>query len=256
MMTAEQITALLQTDTLGRTLKVYDSLPSTNDTAKACTATLPHGAVIIADTQVCGRGRRGRTFFSPQGNGIYMSVALHTPFTAEDVGLLTSLTAVAVAEAIELLCDVAVQIKWVNDLLIGGKKVCGILTEGQYDSERGHYTNTVIGIGINVSGNTFPPPLDSIATSLQTACGTYLHRAPLIAAILQRLEWHLTHMESGTFLQQNRRRSAVLGKTVTVITAADEYPAMAVDIDNKGQLVVKTDTETITLSSGEVSLKL
>lgn len=254
VLTADAVTALLHTKKLGKALAVYGELASTNDTAKAIAATANHGTVIIADHQSAGRGRRGRVFFSPRGRGIYMSVILREHLSADRVGLLTTAAAVAVARAIESLIPVQVQIKWVNDLLINGKKVCGILTEGTPNGDGCDFA--VVGIGVNVSTVDFPTEIETVASSLLRECGKAPDRAALIAAILQELETVLEQMESGAFLEESRRRSAVLGKPVTVIRGNETFAATAIAIDDSGALVVETDTDTKTLSSGEVSLRL
>ena len=256
-LSAQRITARLKTERLGRVLEVAALLPSTPDVAKLrAAAGAPHGTVIVADHQSAGRGRRGRQFFSPPGCGVYMSVILRDGLSAEKVGLLTSAAAVAVAEAIEGVLPVTVQIKWVNDLLIDGKKICGILTEGSLHAENGDYEYAVLGIGVNVGTVAFPPELEPVATSLQAAGGAAVDRAALIAAILVRLEQTLATMGDGAFLAESRRRSAVLGKTVTVLQGNDRYPARAVEIDSQGRLVVETAAGRRTLLSGEVSLRL
>lgn len=253
--TAAAVKARLHTTELGRTLTVYPALPSTNDTAKAIAATAAHGTVILAEHQTAGRGRKGRAFFSPPGCGLYMSVILRERLTAARVELLTSAAAVAVANAIEGLVPAAVQIKWVNDLLIDGKKVCGILTEGAPNAA-GEYDFAVIGIGVNISTVDFPPELDAVASSLLRACGTAPDRAALAAAILHALETVLADMESGAFLKETRRRSAVLGKTVTVVRGNETFLAQAIEIDDKGALIVETAGGRQRLCSGEVSLRL
>lgn len=248
-MQKETICAALQTKVLGHTLYFHPFTASTNDEAKRMAATAPNGTVIIAAHQTAGRGRKGRSFYSPNGCGIYMSVIIKRDLPLNRTGLLTSAVAVAVARAIETLTPATVHIKWVNDLLICGKKVCGILCESTPDA-------IIIGIGVNVSTLQFPPEIEKIASSLLKESGTAPDRAVLIAAILSELEMLLDRFEDGAFLEESRRRSAVLGKTVTVLRGNETFSALAVAIDEGGGLVVKTETDTLTLSSGEVSLRL
>ncbi len=250
---AQAVKALLDTHTLGNTIEFYEQLPSTNDTAKACASTAAHGTVILADRQTAGRGRFTRQFFSPQQDGIYMSVILRHGIKTDTVGLLTCATAVAVARAIEALIPATVHIKWVNDLLIHGKKVCGILTEASLTPD-GTYDFAVIGIGINVSTLQFPAELDAIASSLLKECGVCPDRAALCAAVLRELETVLDKLESRAFLQESRTRSAVLGKDITVICGDRHYTAHALDIDDDGGLVVQTENGIHTVRSGEVSV--
>ena len=252
---AQMVRALLDTAMLGNTIEFYEQVPSTNDMAKAGAATAAHGTVIIADRQTAGRGRFTRQFFSPQQDGIYMSVMLKQGVRADTVGLLTSAAAVAVARAIERLIHATVHIKWVNDLLINDKKVCGILTEASLAPD-GTYDFAVIGIGINVSTMQFPAELDAIASSLLKECGVCPDRAALCATVLQELETVLSDLESRAFLQESRTRSAVLGKDITVICGDKRYTAHALDIDNNGGLVVQTENGMHTLCSGEVSVRV
>lgn len=249
MILEQDIRSLLRTSTLGGSLSVYDTLPSTNDLAKSIIADAENGTVIVAAHQTAGRGRRGRTFFSPEGCGVYMSVLLKQVFAPEAIGLLTSAVAVAVARAIERLSPVTVQIKWVNDLLIHGKKVCGILAEGTPHG-------VVIGIGINVSTTDFPADIAHIASSILHECGEAPSRTALVAAVLQELETVLAHLNDGAFLQESRTRSAVIGREVTVLRGEETFQATAVAIDDGGALVVQTENGTQTLFSGEVSLRL
>ncbi len=248
-METQRITTALHTKAFGRQIDAFDSLPSTNTFLKE-KADAPHGAVVIATNQTAGRGRRGRDFFSPQG-GLYMSIRIHRAFTAQTVGLLTSAAAVAVAQAIESLCPVSVQIKWVNDLLIHGKKVCGILTEGAAADGW-----AVVGIGVNVNTADFPAALADIATSLYKESGKVISCEQLAAAILNALEPLVDDIENGVFLQETRRRSAVIGKDITVMRGDETFAAHAVDIDDAGGLVIQRGQTLTVLTSGEVSIRV
>ncbi len=256
-MTAKSIQTKLTTQTLGRRLHTFDTLPSTSDHLKSLAAEdAPHGTAVIARHQSAGRGRRGRVFYSPKGDGVYMSVLLSGPIPATQSGRITCAAAVAVAEAIESLIPTSVQIKWVNDLLIDGKKVCGILTEGELNPATGTLDHAVLGIGINLSTADFPPELRGIATSLVLATGVAPDPAALIAAVLNRLEEVLNAIDTGDFFEEYRRRCVVLGKTVTVLRGNEHFSARALAVDDDGWLQVQTDTGTVTLSSGEVSIRL
>lgn len=242
-------TAALQTNCFGRYLEVFDTLPSTNTYLKEHSA-LPHGAVVLAANQTAGRGRRGRTFFSPSG-GLYMSVLIHRRLTAQTVGLLTSATAVATAQAIEAFCPVTVGIKWVNDLLINNKKVCGILAEGAPADGW-----AVIGVGINVNTPVFPQELGTIATSLYKESGNTVSAERLAATVLNMLEPLVDNVENAAFLEETRRRSVVIGKEITVLRGNETFTARAVGIDDTGGLIIEKDGNTAVLTSGEVSVRL
>lgn len=245
----DTIKAALNTAYCGRHLEIFETLPSTNTYIKEHLA-LPHGATVIARSQTAGRGRKGRTFVSDEG-GLYMSLLLRRTLTAKTVGLLTSAAAVAVAEAIENLAPVSVQIKWVNDLLIHGKKVCGILAEGSVADGW-----AIVGIGVNLAAVTFPKDLKEVATTVQNECGKTVSPAALAAEILNRLEPILDTAEDGAFLEETRKRSAVIGKDITVYRGAETFPAHAVGIDQAGGLVIITQHGEETLTSGEVSIRL
>ena len=211
---------------------------------------------MIADSQSGGKGRLGRSFFSPEHAGIYLTVILRPDCAPDRAGLLTSLAAVAAARAVEKISGADVKIKWVNDLYLNGKKICGILTEGGLGLEAGRLEYAVVGIGINVNRMEFPPELREIATSVGNETGTSPDRNRLIAEILNELDGLYGDLETGAFLEESRRRSNVIGREVTVIEGGRKYPAKAVDIDGQGRLVIKTEEGRTCLNYGEVSLKL
>ena len=247
----------LHTKQLGSKIHIFPAIDSTNKKAKSMAgAGAPNGTVIIAETQSGGHGRYGRPFFSPEKSGIYMSVLLRPHMLPEDALLLTSCAAVAVAEAIESLADVSVQIKWVNDLLIHQKKICGILTEAGIGFENGVLDYVVIGIGVNTGAVTFPDELADIATSIENESGCPISRNRLIAEILNALEHHIATMNDKAFLEESRRRSILIGQNINVITMNETYPAKAVAIDDHGFLIVEADGRRFALNSGEVSTRL
>ena len=243
----------LHTAVFGQNLQVEAVLPSTNTTARALAANgAPEGTVVVAAAQTAGRGTRSRSFFSPQG-GVYMSAILR-PREADGC-LITSCAAVAVARAIERLCPLKVQIKWVNDLYVGGKKLCGILTEAGFTPDN-TLDYVVLGIGVNVAAVNFPAEIADIATSLGNE-GCAVDRNALIAAILEEWERAYTTIGSGDFLAESRARSCVLGRQITVSRGNERFEAVAREIDDQGHLVVQTtDGNTVTLHSGEVSIRI
>lgn len=207
------------------------------------------GVTLIVDRQTAGRGRLGRSFHSPEG-GLYLSTLLHP--VDPDPGQITCCAAVAAARAIESLCDANIDIKWVNDLYLNGRKVAGILAEGVLSPD-GTLTAVVLGIGINVGKMTFPDDLQPIATSLGNE-GFALAREDLAAAFLNELT---TVLADPTAMEEYRRRNMVLGRQVTVMQGGETYPATAEAITDEGHLLVRTrDDNTHELSSGEVSIRL
>lgn len=237
-------------------IKIYKSLESTNKTAKEmAVAGAEHGTVIIADSQTKGRGRYSRSYFSPSG-GLYMSIILRPEvLNFENPTSVTAFAAVAVCEAIESVSEKTPKIKWVNDILIDGKKVCGILTEAVTDFESGSLDWIVLGIGINVYIKTedFPDDLQSSATSIFPNEKMFGVRNKLSAEIINRiLGFEIMPREAEVF-QKYKKRLAMPGNQVTVIQNKSEYKATVIDIDAVGHLVVKDENgEIITLSSGEI----
>ncbi len=253
-LTESAIRQHLHTSCFGNVLYVEPRLPSTNTTARSLAdAGTAEGTVVVAREQSAGRGTRSRSFFSPQG-GVYLSLVLRPH--PQDVPLITSCAAVAVARAIERCCPLTVHIKWVNDLYINGKKVCGILTEAGLNPATHLPDYIILGIGVNVAVTAFPPEIATIATSLADE-GCAIDRASLIAAILE--EWEHAYATIGTraFLEESRRRSCVLGKRLTISQGNANYTATAEAITNDGHLTVRTlFGDTRTLCSGEVSIHL
>ena len=237
-------------------IKIYKTLESTNKTAKEmAVAGAEHGTVIIADSQTKGRGRYSRSYFSPSG-GLYMSIILRPEvLNFENPTSVTAFAAVAVCEAIESISEKTPKIKWVNDVLIDEKKVCGILTEAVTDFESGSLDWIVLGIGINVYIKTedFPDDLQTSATSIFPNEKMFGVRNKLSAEIINRiLGYDITPREAEIF-RKYKNRLAMLGNQVTVIQNKNEYKATVIDIDAVGHLVVKNENgEIITVSSGEI----
>lgn len=253
--TEEGIRARLHTAVFGHPLTVRPQLPSTNAALRTLAEDgAPEGTALLAVRQTAGRGRRGRAFHSPAG-GIYLSVLLR-PQPGTDTGRITSCAAVAVARAIERLCPLRVQIKWVNDLFVGGRKVCGILAEGGIDPANGALRYVVLGIGIDVAAQSFPPPLDAVATTLENE-GAAVEPDALAAAVLEEWERAYAAIGDGAWLDESRRRSLILGRTVTVERGSERFCGTADAIDGEGHLhVITPDGRTAVLSSGEVSIRL
>ena len=251
------IRAYLATECFGREMEVHACLDSTNLRAKALAAAgAPHGFLVAADSQTAGRGRLGRSFWSPEGSGVYMTLVLRPQCAAERAPMITSLAAVATARAVEKLSGADVKIKWVNDLYIGDKKICGILSEAGFGPDAGKPDYVVVGIGVNTAQTEFPPELRDIASSVGNETGAAPDRNELIAGICKELEALYGDLETGRFLEESRRRSNVIGRDVLVLRNGEKYPAKALEIDGQGRLVVRTETGTETLGFGEVSLKL
>ena len=255
--TVEGIRRYLTQHELGGEIELHECIDSTNTRAKMLAAQgAAHGTLVCARAQTGGRGRLGRSFHSPEGTGIYMSLVLRPQLPAEQAMLITSMTAVAVARAIERLAQIEVQIKWVNDLYIAGKKVCGILCEAGIDFQAGRLDYAVVGIGVNTAKMAFPEEIAQIATSVGNACGREISKARLAAEICNCMEELYGQLETAEFMEESRARSCVIGRDVWVIRGDERYSAHAVDIDDQGGLVVETEAGRQIIRSGEVSIRV
>ena len=240
---------------------VRNSVASTNTLLREMAAkNLPEGYVLTAEEQTQGKGRMGRSFHSPAKHGIYLSLLLRpASYKTDDSSLITCAAAVATARAIEAITNLQVGIKWVNDLLIGEKKVCGILTEATFDMESGRIDNAVLGIGVNISKpkEGYPDDLESVATSLIDRHNNFDGiRCRLIAAILDEFWGFYVNLSAREFLSEYKARSILLGKDIMVVSNDSIAPAKALDIDDACRLIVRFDNgETTVLSSGEVSIR-
>lgn len=238
----------------------FEILPetdSTNNYAKELAISGKRNrTVVITEKQNGGKGRLGRPFYSPEGNGLYMSVLCRPEINVDCAPLITSFTAVAVAKAIEKLSGQDVNIKWVNDVYMNGKKICGILTEAGFDFEGGTVDYAVIGIGINVLGTDFPEELINIATSIEKETGLKISRNDLAAEVLNNLENMSCEIKNKKYLDTYRKKSNVIGKRIKVTYGSQVFYAEALDINENAALIVKTEAGIKTLNSGEVSIKL
>jgi len=237
----------------------FEELDSTNRYVKELAAGgAPEGTVVIANKQSAGRGRLGRSFFSPEEKGIYMSVLLRPDIALERAVLITSMAAVAVAGAIETVSGLDAKIKWVNDIFLNQKKVCGILTEAGINQNTGSLDYAVLGIGVNVGSMVFPEELAGIATSVSNECGVEISKERLTEEILKELEVWYPSLWTGSFLEESKRRSILLGKEILVMDSQAEcgfYPAKAVDLNELGNLVIERNGVRSILNSGEVSIR-
>ena len=240
-------------------LRVFDSVDSTNLVLrKLANEGAAEGTVVIAAEQTGGRGRKGRSFYSPQGTGVYVSLLLKPKIAPDDATLITTTAAVAVCEAVEALSGEPAGIKWVNDVFLRGKKVCGILTEGSFDMESGQFEYAILGTGINVfepSGG-FPEEIREVAGSVLTSPAPDAKNR-VIAEYLNRFLPLYRQLGAATTNAEYRRRSFVLGKMVNVLAGESITPARAIDVDDHCRLIVEfADGHREALSSGEISVRV
>lgn len=236
-------------------LIILKAIDSTNNEAKRMTADGFRGnALIVANEQTKGRGRLGKSFYSPKNTGIYMTFLFSTDVKMSNAIQVTTATAVAVVRAIESLTNVRPTIKWVNDVYIGSKKVCGILTEAVTDFETGLVQSIIIGIGINISTEDFPEQIENIACSLGV---NGLSRNKVIAAVSNELLAICSNFDNKSYIKTYRDHSLILGKSIDFYKNNVKYNAVAVDIDSTGGLIVKLPNgRTEILNSGEITVRL
>lgn len=253
----QSIVPNLKTKALGRKIDVFKTIDSTNSFAKSLAQLgAVHGTTVVSEVQTQGRGRMGKSFYSPVGPGIYMSIVLRPQLSVDHSLLITSCAAVAVAEAVERLSGLDCKIKWVNDIYAGGKKLCGILTEASVNVEQGGLEYAIVGIGINVQNTSFPPNIEGIATSIRMETGKHISRSLLTAEILNCFEKRLETITDKDMLEEYRRRSNVIGERIE-ITSGSETPAAAncIGIDGNGRLLVRFDSgEEKALTSGTIRI--
>ncbi|AOY75156.1 biotin--[acetyl-CoA-carboxylase] ligase [Clostridium formicaceticum] len=248
----------LRTKEIGQEILLFDSVDSTNNYSKKIAKDAIHGTVVIGEEQTGGRGRLGRNWSSPKGEGIWMSIILKPSIPPTEGMKMTQIAAASVCKAIREAAGVEGYIKWPNDIVVGGKKVCGILTEMAGELNKIDYL--IVGIGINVNNQSFPEEFKDIATSLTIEKGKKIDRKTLIACILKEFETLYQHYIDRRTLDETleiiRLYSAVLGKTVRIIKGEQELKGRVLEINDEGLLKVQLeDGKEELLVSGEVSIR-
>ncbi len=239
---------------------IYQRVSSTNTILREkANSGAPEGCMVLANEQSSGKGRMGRSFYSPVGSGIYMSLLLRPKnCSGNDAVKITTLAAVAVCEAIEAVSGEKAQIKWVNDVFVKGKKVCGILTEGSFSLENGALDYAVLGVGINL----YPPAgglPDDISNTAGSVFGNVVSDAKnrMVAAFLKSFYSYKNSEPPTGYAQKYKERSLVIGKRVTLVSANTTREALVTDIDEDCRLIVQYDDGTIgCCSSGEIRVRL
>ena len=237
---------------------VYKTIASTNSEAKLLAVqNAVHGTTVISEEQTKGRGRFGRDFFSPSDSGIYMSIILKPKLNIENSVLVTTAAAVAVCHAIDKYSHDTPMIKWVNDIFIGDRKVCGILTEAVTNFESGMMDSVIVGIGVNVKTKKegFPSELQNIAGSVFDDDNSFI-RNQLSAEIINNVLKISRNLEERSFMETYKQRSMILGEHILYKKDNSWHEGYASDIDDCGGLIVYTsEGQKIILNSGEVSIK-
>lgn len=249
---------LLTTQSIGRAENIVQyTLTSTNTVLKECARKgTPHGSVCLCEQQTAGRGRLGRAWSSPAESGVWCSVLLRPRLSPEDAPLVTFCAALAMAKAVQSLCALDVRIKWPNDVVLQGRKLCGVLLEMGFDATGSMYV--IAGTGLNVRRGAYPEELADRAIALEEACQPP-ERSTLIAVYLNALEELLAAVERGGLSgisAEYRRLSCTLGSEVQVIGTAETFTGVAVDVDAAGALLVRTEKgELRRVLAGDVSVR-
>ncbi len=257
-LSAEAVRSGLDSTDTERKIIVLDETDSTNNEAKKLAAEgVPHGTVVIADSQTAGRGRLDRQFVSPAGKGLYMSIIIRPESDIKFAPMITSAAAVAAAIAVENICDSEVQIKWVNDLYMNGKKICGILTEAAVNTDGKSLEYVIVGIGINVRSisDELEDELKLRASSIEDETGKILDRNVLCAAVLNELDTWLGKIEDRSYITEYRQREFLTGKRIIAESGGKIITGTAVGIDRNANLMVELPNgDIINLNSGEANL--
>jgi len=245
---------------LWKDILVYDLVSSTNELAMSLAAkkNLMSNTVIIADSQKKGKGRLGRAWVSPPGRNIYMSVAFKPRLYTRDATMLTLLTAVACVHAIKKITGLSVSIKWPNDLVFAGKKLGGILSEIRADIDKVNLAVLGIGINVNIEKEDFTDDIRPLATSIKEETGEYCSRDELVIEVLRQMERFyslLINLGKHTLLNEWKKLSSTLGKSVKVVIGDETLTGLAEDIDDNGMLILKLDSGLRRqISAGDITL--
>ena len=259
LMTEAEIKSLMHTEWVAKEVLYFDTIDSTNIKAQELVEKgYPSGTLVVADKQESGKGRRGRSWVSPSGTGIFMTLMIKPDINPNNASMLTLVAALAVAKAITSVTGEEALIKWPNDIVVNGKKVCGILTEmnAQFD----YINHIVVGIGINVHNESFPEEISQMASSLMIeAGGKRFHRAQIIAETMSYFEqYYDTFLKTQDLSALVREYDELLvnrNKSVRVLDPKEPFDGKAMGITPKGELIVDTWESRKLVSSGEVSVR-
>lgn len=254
-----ELESSMYTEWAGRNILYFDETDSTNTEAKkAAEAGSPHGMLVAADYQLAGKGRRGKSWTSPHGAGLWMTLVMRPQIHPSAASALTLVAAMAVSEGIDEAAGIRTEIKWPNDIVCGGKKLCGILTEMSTELECINYV--VTGIGINVNTQKFPEEIKETATSLYLEKGERVSRSKLAGSIMAAYERYydifMKTCDMSGLKEEYNERLVNKGRVVRVIKTEEEYMGTSLGIDETGELLVKTeDGQVQNVISGEVSVR-
>jgi BirA family biotin operon repressor/biotin-[acetyl-CoA-carboxylase] ligase len=246
-----------KTMVIGRDIQLLPTAVSTNTRAMELAATgAADGTVVIAETQTGGKGRLGRTWISPRGN-LYLSVILRPDIPMHKAPLITLMGAVAVASSIRETLGLAAGIKWPNDILIAGKKVCGLLTEMSAEQDRIRHVVLGIGIDVNMPIEELPPVIRALTTTLAAEAGRTIDRTVFLRTLLVSLdhEYHVFLKDPAAVLREWESFNVTIGNRVAISGAGESIEGLAQGIDPEGRLIIKQDDGSLhTVAAGDVTI--
>lgn len=255
VLNAEEIQSWLTTEYFGRNAVCVHETDSTNDLAKR-ESSMPEGTVFTADIQTAGKGRRGKSWVSGNGDGLWMSILIKPDIMPQQLSGITLVTGLAVAKALIEITGAEVLIKWPNDIVLERKKLCGILCEMSAEINAINYA--VCGIGINLNKSVFDGEIGDVACSVMSVTGKKTNRGEVCAKVLNHFEpLYSQYLSEGieSIIGEYKKYCVTIGKTVNIVKGKEVIKAKAVDLNTSGELLIETENGRETVSSGEVSVR-
>lgn len=255
-MTEDQIQPYLKTKRFGQTIYAFDTIDSTNTYAKLLTSGgCSEGTLVIAEEQSQGRGRAGRSWFSEKGNNLTFSIILKPKIKPDSIGIISLYASLAVAQSIENIAHLIPECKWPNDVLLDGKKVCGILSDGVFDN--GQLSYAIVGIGINVNQTAFPDEIIKTATSLSLSTGKNYNRVEVLAVVIGQLEILYDKIllgQLGEILVSWKKYCSLFGKKITIDQQGAVVSGTVITIGDDGGLILQIDGIEKKIFAGDITI--
>lgn len=256
MFSKTELSKGLKTDIIGKKFFLFESIDSTNMCARTLAeAGTDEGSVVVADYQSEGRGRLGRKWQAEPEKNLLFSVLLRPKLSKEQSGLLTFYAAIAVSRAIESMTGQRVECKWPNDILLNGKKICGILIENSFEQE--HVAYSVLGIGLNVNQHAFTQELKERATSIAKELNTEVDRVKLFRRILEEIDGLYHDVQKSRYdliLNEWKERCKMFGKRIDVTEGSRTISGVALALSTTGGLILETSNGLHTIHAGDITV--
>jgi BirA family biotin operon repressor/biotin-[acetyl-CoA-carboxylase] ligase len=260
ILSPSEVKPILKTKWMGKTIHYFQTLDSTNSKAyQLALSGAQEGEVVISESQKMGRGRLGRQWFSPAFVNLYLSAILRPKIPPHQASLITLMAAVATADAIQKYSGLLPQIKWPNDILLGDRKIAGLLNEIHSEMDRIHFVILGIGVNLNMDEKIFSKEIRDVATSLKNEMGKAVSRKDFLQSLLVKLEgWYEIFLKEGglPILEAWRERAKIGGRHVKITFFGETLSGIAVDVDSDGALILETeDGERKRVVAGDVEYK-